>query len=71
MVLAHAIDRVTQYGHQIKKALMRCILNCTRADSVGDGALGGSAEDMEEDVEGLQNLHGFETRLSMLHLTLK
>jgi hypothetical protein len=67
VVLAHAIDRVTHYGHlhQVKRALMRCIYSAPRADAVGDGALGGS-EDMEEDVQGLESLHGFE---NLLHAT--
>ena len=49
------------------KALLRCIC-CSRADAVGDGALGG-AEDMEEDVEALEALSGFRNICTRLHIS--
>ena len=59
VVLAHAIDRIGQYGHlhQVKRALLRCIYANPRTDAVGDGSLGG-AEDVEEDAYAIENLGG-------------
>ncbi len=67
VVLAHAISRVSHYGHlkDVMKALLRCVYAAPRADAVGDGALGG-AEDMEEDVEALEALSGFR---NIMHAT--